>query len=130
MNRYFLSQILLVWVYEKLVTNVSLEIDELFSVDVAVNFNNSNRQVGSLIYWRNFLFKHSEVSYRDTWSWRIYVDGIRWNFQVRACLAEGKPRGIRKNGTLKHTYVYRFMIYEIVSTWISFSLSRYRKRSG
>lgn len=31
-------------------------------------------------------------------------------------LGEGKPRGIRKNGTLKHTYVYRFMIYEIVST--------------
>ena len=32
--------------------------------------------------------------------------------------ARGRPHGIRENETTKriHTYVYRFMVYEIVST--------------
>lgn len=82
-----------------------------------MNFNNSNRQVGSLIYWRNFLFKHSEVSYRDTCSWRIYVDGIRWNFQVRACLGEGKYLVVFARTELWNIHMY-------IDSWFTRSCQR------
>lgn len=84
--------------------------------EIAANFNNSNQQVGSLIYRRIFLFKHSlkfpiEIHTHEEFIQTEYI----MKFPGEN-LGEGKPRGIRKNGTLKHTYVYRFMIYEIVST--------------
>lgn len=46
--------------------------------EVGASFNNSAGELADLsAKFADFLFKHAEVSYRDTYSWTIYVAGIR-----------------------------------------------------